>query len=125
MLHVLALLAVQVLPSPPPLQAPMTPCLDSSLCSKKAYACFAKFDRCAPLANAQFLLVRIESDDSVTVGTRRIALTQLPEFFRNIALKERVPLRVEADPKAHYGTVAQVLADARRAGLPIQHSSNQ
>jgi hypothetical protein len=120
MLHVVALLAAQVLAPPAPPHNPAAPCF-ASLCNTQPYACFAKDDRCAPAPRTQFIVVRIEADDSVNVGNRRVLLRDLSRVFQTMAAQRRTGIRILADPLAHYGAVHEVVNDAKAAGLQLKH----
>jgi hypothetical protein len=121
MFHAIVLLAA--LTPAPARPSPQMPCFDSARCSRTPYACFANENPCASVPIVHFVTVTIEADDSVTVANRRIPLNDLPKAFHRLATLQRTEVSILADARAHYGTVKQVLDDAKAAGLRIHHST--
>lgn len=123
MLHAIVLLAAQVIAAPSPLPSAQLPCFDSARCSRTPYACFANDTPCASAPTARFVTVTIEADDSVTVASRRVTVSDVRSAFHRLAVQKPTEVSILADPRAHYGTVKQVLDDAKAAGLRIHHST--
>lgn len=70
-----------------------------------------------PTSDEPFILV-ISKDGQISVGKSRIDLSMLKQKLSAIfAGKKNKQIYIQADKKTDYGTVAEVLAEARAAGI--------
>ena len=66
------------------------------------------------------IVVEINKDNEVLVGSRKLTETDAPEAFHELVLSTGGHLKsviIKADPRAHYGTILRVMDAAKQENL--------
>ncbi len=78
----------------------------------------AKTAESAPADKTEPLILRVKSDEEITLGDQKVSLDQLAETLKSTRAKspER-PLALQADRDAPFGVVVKVLDALKQAGV--------